>query len=1171
MIAHIPDSFEKLLIITLFVFTTGFDTFGGSNWVEISSATPVPAQINLIQSNIQVSTVEFTLIGFSLNEFSIQNQSYHNIRVEDAIPLLVEGHPDLVSLSTSVIIPDKAGMVVKVTATDYIDYENINIIPSKGSIDRNTNPNDKEIAFSNVYQTDDFYPGKLTETETPYILRDVRAQTITIFPFQYNPVTKILRVYYSMTIELVVANENGENPLERPSALQNSSLEFNRIYSRQFLNATEIEESLRYTPVAEAGNMLIIAYGTYKEAMSPFIEWKIQKGIATEMIDVSEIGDATAIKEFVKNYYTQKGVTYLLLVGDAEQVPTYQAANGASDVSYGYVAGNDHYPDLLVGRFSAESVDQVMLQVNKSINYEKNPLQNNDWLTTNIGIASDLGPGDDNELDFEHVRNMQNDLLNCTYKNTYELFDGNQGNNDANGNPSKAMVIENINTGAGSILYTGMGNFTKMGTSNFSVYETDKLTNWDMHPFIIAAGCNLGDFVNKTCLAESLMRASHNSKPTGTVAALMSSAVQSWFPPMKAQDAMVDILVESSNGNVKRTFGGIAMNGCMAMNDKYGMGAYPVTDTWNIFGDPSLEIRTDNPSIMEASHNDVISVESYGITIYANANNGFVSITSGNKILGQATISNGQAEVLFDQVLVTGSMTVVITAFNYIPYFGEITVIAHPTSTQGPVPANHMNMVSPYSSLHWEKGIGGTPDYYKVYLGTDNPPTNMINGVITSGTSIIPEAILDYNQTYYWKVDAINNHGEAEGDIWEFTAIRPPDETFENSNPSDFGFGSRSFWTFEGDAPWEIDNNISFNGSYSLKSGTIQNQQYSSISFESYNTHNDFVAFGHKVSSEEGKDKLQFLIDGHIMGEWSGEIDWTQESYPVPSGSHKLEWKYIKDEMNYGGGDCVWIDDIYLPLNEQIMVMAGQDEAICEGNNYVVSGFAQHYSVVRWSTSGTGRFTDKSVVSPLYVPSPEDIDGGEVILAIFAENAYSGTCTMDEMTLRFKPLPEINILTDTIITPGENIYLDVYASDIVNYLWLPDGQTTSGMDFYSSDYELGTHTLKVYVVSSNGCVNHKFINITIENEVNEVNNNLSLTVYPNPSNGEVYYDLNATHNDQVRHMVFNQSGALVYESEKIDIDNNYSGAIDLTNLPPGIYFMNTTGTEASTSEKIIIQ
>ncbi|MCK5839148.1 MAG: T9SS type A sorting domain-containing protein, partial [Bacteroidales bacterium] len=861
----------------------------------------------------------------------------------------------------------------------------------------------------------------------------------------------------------------------------------------------------------------------------------------------------------------------LLLVGDAEQVPSYQAANGASDVSYGYVAGNDHYPDLLVGRFSAESVDQVMLQVDKSINYEKNPLRNNDWLTTSIGIGSDLGPGDDNELDFEHIRNMQNDLLNSTYKNKYELFDGNQGNNDANGNPSKAMVIENINSGAGSILYTGMGNFTKMSTSNFSVSEINKLKNWEMHPFIIAAGCNLGDFVNKTCLAESLMRASHSSKATGTVAALMSSAVQSWFPPMKAQDVMVDILVESSNGNIKRTFGGIAMNGCMAMNDKYGMGAYPVTDTWNIFGDPSLEIRTDNPSIMEASHNDIISVESYGLTIYADVDNGFVAITSGNKILGQAAISNGQAYVLFDQVLETGKIMVVITAFNYIPYFEEINVIAYPTSTQGPVPANHLKMVSPYSSLHWEKGIGGTPDYYRVYLGTDNPPTNMINGVITSDTSIIPEAIFDYNQTYYWKVDAINDHGEAEGDIWEFTAIRPPDETFENSNPSDFGFGSRNFWTFDGDAPWEIDNSISFNGSYSLKSGTIQNQQYSSISFESNNTHEDFVAFGYKVSSEEGKDKLQFLIDGLIMGEWSGEIDWTMESFPIPSGSHKLEWKYIKDELNYDGSDCVWIDDIYLPLNTQILVMAGEDDAICEGNNYVVPGFAQHYSSVNWSTSGTGRFPDKSEVSPLYLPGQEDIEAGEVLLTIYAKNSYSGTCTIDKMTLRFNPLPQINLPSDTLIVPGENIYLDVYDSDIVNYLWLPEEQTTSGIDFYSSDYQIGTHTLKVYVVSSNGCVNHKFINITIENESNEVNNNLSLAVYPNPNNGDIYYNLNATNRDQVRHIIYNQSGALVYESEKIDIKESYSGAIDLTDLPSGIYFMNTIGTETSTSEKIIIQ
>ncbi len=53
---------------------------------------------------------------------------------------------------------------------------------------------------------------------------------------------------------------------------------------------------------------------------------------------------------------------------------------------------------------------------------------------------------------------------------------------------------------------------------------------------------------------------------------------------MRGQDEMNDILTEAYSDNIKRTFGGVTMNGVMNMNDNYGNQAYTETDCWTIFG-----------------------------------------------------------------------------------------------------------------------------------------------------------------------------------------------------------------------------------------------------------------------------------------------------------------------------------------------------------------------------------------------------------------------------------------------------------------------------------------------------------------------------------------------------------------------------------------------------------
>ena len=229
------------------------------------------------------------------------------------------------------------------------------------------------------------------------------------------------------------------------------------------------------------------------DEMQPLIDWKTISGMHVEMVDVATIGGSTQIKQFIADYYNTKGVTFVLLVGDAAQVPSSTVGGNDSDNNYVYIVGNDHYPDAFIGRFSATTADHVNIQVARTIEYEKEPMTETGWWSECTGIASSEGPGDDGEYDYQHIRNLTDDLLGFTYTYNYEFFDGSQGGNDAGGNPSPADVAIAVNSGTTIINYTGHGSNTAWSSSGFSNNNVNNLTNVGKWPFIFSVACVNGN------------------------------------------------------------------------------------------------------------------------------------------------------------------------------------------------------------------------------------------------------------------------------------------------------------------------------------------------------------------------------------------------------------------------------------------------------------------------------------------------------------------------------------------------------------------------------------------------------------------------------------------------------------------------------------------------------
>ncbi len=622
----------------------------------------------VLSSDIQTTIIEFELIDFNLVPVQTINGPMYLVRLDNGASILKHGAPDIHKISRSIIIPDNADMKIEILSSEFTDYKNISIAPSKGNLSRLINPDNVPYEFGSDYSQDVFFPSTVAGLQSPYILKNMRGQAVDFYPIQYNPIQKILRVHTQITIKVYAEGKNGINVLQRKSGTQKISREYKNIYDGHFLN---FSSDNRFDYIDDHGKMLIISYGTFMEEMQPLLDWKSRKGVPTEMVNVADIGtSSSAIENYVDTYYYENGLTFLLLVGDAAQIPSPSISGSASDPSYGFIEGNDSYAEIIVGRFSGSTPSHIATQVERSIEYERSPQSDADWYDNAMGVASTQGPGWGGLTDAQFNDMLWEDVLSSfTYDNYQNSYDG-------NGSVSQGIGV--INSGVSLINYTGHGSQSGWGNgAALSTSNVNSLTNDNMLPFVISVACNVGEFnTTNECFAESWMRATNNGEPTGGIGHMGSTISQSWEPPMHGQYGMALILTESYEGQITRSMGGIATNGCLYMNDAQGSNGINETNYWTLFGDPSLELRTDQPTVLNVSHDGAIVVGQSELVVNTGVDNALVAISKDNELLAYGYSDNGSASInLENSDLLPGDYDLVVTSFNAYPYETTVSVI----------------------------------------------------------------------------------------------------------------------------------------------------------------------------------------------------------------------------------------------------------------------------------------------------------------------------------------------------------------------------------------------------------------------------------------------------------------------------------------------------------------
>ena len=565
-----------------------------------------------------------------------------------------------------------------------------------------------------TYNTNADYKMPLATVTKAGISRDVNMADIRICPVQVNPVTNAVTIYDDITITVTYDNVN--MAATRELKLKYGSSEFGR--PAQLINRIEsaqIRDALSTRPV----KMLIIANSMFEGQLDAFANWKRRKGFLVEIAYTGTIGTTTtAIKNYITTLFNNAtdanpAPTYVLLVGDQAQIPTYSTqvsgmTSHVTDLYYFTILGNDNVPDCYWGRFSAQTVAQLTPQIDKTMKYESLSMGGNaEYLDRCLLVAGNDG-GSSGDYGYSHANPAMHyfeDNYSATFFTTTDSYYNPHASSD------DATIRTKLSNGTGYANYSAHCSSAGWADPSFTTSHISSLNNTGKYGFMVGNCCQSNKFEETECFGEALLRASNKGAVgyiggtdytywdhdyywavgmrTGNLSTSCTNCNLTTYDAnnLGAYDKMCHTHGEAfTNWNV--TQGSINYAGNMAVQSKYGASDNYVKYYWEIYelmGDPSvmpwlgqpdnMTIRVDNV----APINNTIEVidGTTTIAVSTGAPYSYVALTH-NLTLITATLTdgNGNCTLTFPALNAGDTYELAASAQNYATTFTTINVLA---------------------------------------------------------------------------------------------------------------------------------------------------------------------------------------------------------------------------------------------------------------------------------------------------------------------------------------------------------------------------------------------------------------------------------------------------------------------------------------------------------------
>jgi hypothetical protein len=686
---------RSLIIATFavaFLFSAGF----AANEVKLVPGAQNSLSVN--ESSYARLQVTNTVNDLNFLEVTSSKGLFEELLVPGYSKTNTAGDPQLPVLSKLIEIPADATPEVKVLSYDVKEYNLADwgivnkLFPTQPPQPKNREAG--EIVFNaSTYALNQFTGGELATVEVSGYLRGVRLGNLVISPIQYNPVTNTIRVYNNLVVDVRFTGAN-LSKTTGTRALYDSPY-FRSIY-KDVINLQPVTTDSRDTLSKPPIKYVIVSDPMFQAQLQPFIQWKTKKGftVVEAYTDDPAVGNTfNSIKAYLQGLYTSAtpddpAPTFVLFVGDVDQVPAYNCGAHVSDLYYCEYNG-DYLPEVYYGRFSATSTSELQPQIDKTLEYEQYLMPDPSFLGECVMVAGhdpSYGPLYGNgQINYgtTYYFNEAHGLLSHTYLQP-EPSGGNYAQN----------IRSNVSDGVAFANYTAHGSPSGWADPSFSINDVANLQNAHKYPLMVGNCCQSSTY-NQNCFGEALLRAQNK----GAVGYIGASDYSYWdedfYWGVGTGPIVVNPTYETTGlGSYDRTFHdhGEPMTEWYSTQDQMvfagnlavqasnsGMKQY-YWEAYCLMGDPSLMIYYSVPPAMQTTYAPLLPLGSADFEIetepYA-----YIAITRNNVIHGVAEADeNGHAVMSIIPFTDPGYADIVITKQNFQPFIDSVLV----ASPEGP-------------------------------------------------------------------------------------------------------------------------------------------------------------------------------------------------------------------------------------------------------------------------------------------------------------------------------------------------------------------------------------------------------------------------------------------------------------------------------------------------------
>ncbi len=275
-------------------------------------------------------------------------------------------------------------------------------------------------------------------------------------------------------------------------------------------------------------------------------------------------------------------------------------------------------------------------------------------------------------------------------------------------------------------------------------------------------------------------------------------------------------------------------------------------------------------------------------------------------------------------------------------------------------------------------------------------------------------------------------------------------------------------------------------------------------------------------------------------------------------------------------------DNLTVTIFTPASIAAGDDLAVCAGEQVMLNAAGTDYTSVGWSTSGDGQFADPMALSTTYLPGNNDIVAGQVVLNVLAGSNPLCEPVSDNLVVVINPLSLATAGNDTIICKTSSILVKGTALNASSTLW-----STNGNGVFDNPNALNTRYLPGTQDTIQGSV---ILTLTATNlySCGEVNANKTVQfaaclgidspgkplvkILPNPTTGKLSVEITGIPaNLQFMLTLSDALGEQVIGKKYMNTSGQFRTILDLSSQPKGIYLLKVSaGTEVITT-KIILQ